>query len=148
MEICRGANNKVRGGWHLAKSRIEQIVGLDLLRFGAAVMVMASHIAYFTFSSDYTYLGSSHGAFGAVLHSEPLVPLSQYGWVGVPVFFVISGFVIAYTANGASVFAYLKSRLVRLLPAAWICATITASLMLAAHVYGKSEIAHAYLKSL
>ena len=132
----------------MAKGRTEQIAGIDLLRFGAAFMVMASHIAYLSFTSQETYLGSSHGAAGSSLNSGPLFPMAQFGWIGVPVFFVISGFVIAYTANGASVFSYVKSRLVRLLPAAWICATITATLLWVTHLYWRQEIAEHYLRSI
>ena len=48
------------------------------------------------------------------------------------VFFVISGFVIAYTAEGASPASFLKSRALRLFPAALICATLTLIVILAA----------------
>ncbi len=132
----------------MAKGRTEQVVGLDLLRFAAAVWVMTSHIAYLSFTSKATYLGSSHGAAGISLKAGSMFPLAAFGWVGVPVFFVISGFVIAFTANGATIFSYVRSRLVRLLPAAWICATITASVLWISHLYWRREIAIDYLRSI
>jgi peptidoglycan/LPS O-acetylase OafA/YrhL len=51
-------------------------------------------------------------------------PRFHFGWVGVEIFFVISGFVIAFTAEGASSRAFLRSRVLRLVPGPWICATI------------------------
>jgi peptidoglycan/LPS O-acetylase OafA/YrhL len=83
-----------------------QIVGLDLIRFGAALLVMSYHLLYKS------------------RQVPSLYPATWFGWIGVDIFFVLSGFVIAYTADGASASTFLKQRIVRLVPAAWICATI------------------------
>jgi len=56
---------------------------------------------------------------------HPWTPLS-FGWVGVEIFFVISGFVIAFSAQHKSRGEFIWHRALRLYPAAWICATITA----------------------
>jgi exopolysaccharide production protein ExoZ len=48
-----------------------------------------------------------------------------FGWVGVQIFFVISGFVIANSASGATPLKFLEGRFLRLYPAAWICAAIS-----------------------
>jgi peptidoglycan/LPS O-acetylase OafA/YrhL len=80
------------------------ILGLDIVRFAAAMMVM-------TFHYD----------FGA-----RNIPGSWTGWVGVEVFFVLSGFVISYSAAIATPAGFCRSRFVRLLPAIWICGTVTA----------------------
>lgn len=53
-----------------------------------------------------------------------LTPFVAWGWVGVPIFFVISGFVIAFSAEGRSVGSFVKSRASRLYPASWICASL------------------------
>ncbi len=50
---------------------------------------------------------------------------ASVGWVGVPIFFVLSGFVIAYSAEKATPSDFLKSRILRLYPAVWICSTFT-----------------------
>lgn len=53
-----------------------------------------------------------------------LAPWVAWGWVGVPVFFVISGFVIAFSAEGRPVGKFVRRRASRLYPASWICATL------------------------
>jgi peptidoglycan/LPS O-acetylase OafA/YrhL len=97
-----------------------QIVGLDLIRFAAACLVMLFHIAF--------------------LGDHALTPAAWFGWVGVQIFFVLSGVVIANSAEHASATTFLRGRILRLYPAAWICATI--SLL----IVGAS--AGAYLRSL
>lgn len=99
-----------------------QILGLDLLRFAAAAMVAVFHV------------GPSGGVQGF-----------WFGWVGVPVFFILSGFVIANSAQNATPGSFLKNRIVRLMPAVWICATLTFALLAATDNAG---IVVPYLKSL
>jgi peptidoglycan/LPS O-acetylase OafA/YrhL len=84
--------------------RPRQLLGLDLIRFSAAFMVLAFHLC----------AGTALG------------PLTRWGWVGVEIFFVLSGFVIAYTAAEASAGRFLKSRFIRLMPTVWLCGTVTA----------------------
>jgi exopolysaccharide production protein ExoZ len=56
---------------------------------------------------------------------DDLAPYLWFGWIGVEVFFVISGFVIAASASGRTPVQFVRSRVTRLYPAAWICASIT-----------------------
>jgi exopolysaccharide production protein ExoZ len=82
--------------------------GLDIIRFVAAMAVIGFHFGY----------GNEIADFGVIL------PATWFGWIGVEVFFVISGFVIANSANGASPTQFLRGRVLRLYPAVWCCATI------------------------
>ena len=52
------------------------------------------------------------------------------GWVGVQVFFVISGFVIAFSAEKSTPLRFFEARVKRLAPAVWVCAPITAAVLL------------------
>lgn len=49
-----------------------------------------------------------------------------YGWLGVPVFFILSGFVIYLTVDKSkSAIDFLKKRFIRLYPTYWLCLLIT-----------------------
>jgi peptidoglycan/LPS O-acetylase OafA/YrhL len=52
-----------------------------------------------------------------------------FGWIGVAVFFVISGLVIAQSARAATVRSFATRRFLRLYPGAW-CATILGAFIL------------------
>lgn len=101
----------------------KHIVGLDFVRFLAAFAVMAFHLFY----SAWLPVEGARGA-GAI---APISSFPAFGWVGVQIFFVISGFVICYSADQATPFRFFSSRLVRLVPGAWICATITLGVIVA-----------------
>jgi len=94
-----------------------QIVAIDLLRFGCAALVMLYHFAP---------LASFHGTAGALSTEAPL----WFGWIGVQLFFVISGYVIACSAVDADAGSFLRRRILRLAPAAWFCASFTAVVLL------------------
>jgi exopolysaccharide production protein ExoZ len=100
----------------------DHIYPLDVLRFFAALCVAAYHLGFYGWASNYS---STSAMLNGAARYEALAPFTWFGWVGVEMFFVISGFVIANSAHGRSPVAFLKGRLVRLYPAAWVCATIT-----------------------
>lgn len=88
---------------------------LDLLRFLAALAVVFFH---------YAFRGYAKGDMSAMpypLLAEP----AKYGYLGVELFFMISGFVILMTASGNNLKAFFISRAVRLYPAFWVCCTLT-----------------------
>jgi peptidoglycan/LPS O-acetylase OafA/YrhL len=88
---------------------------IDLLRFLAAMAVVLFHYAF-------------RGYAGDNMSSMPyplLAPVAKYGYLGVELFFMISGFVILMTAAGGSLQGFVVSRVVRLYPAFWACCTVT-----------------------
>lgn len=106
----------------------KHILGIDALRFACAVMVMLFHFGFL--------LGvNADGVIGAVSQHQTSYPelydSTYFGWVGVQTFFVISGFVIAFSGERATLFSFFVSRVVRLGPGVWICAPITVAILLA-----------------
>ncbi len=112
-----------------------QIVLLDVIRFGAALLVLFFHAGFWTF------LNHPEG-----WHTS-IAPYARIGWVGVPIFFVLSGFVITYSAEKATPSSFLKSRILRLYPAVWLCATISLCLQVYASRMNTSLL-HAWLDAL
>ena len=54
----------------------------------------------------------------------------RLGWIGVPLFFMISGFVILWSATGSTPPRFVASRVSRLYPSFWVCATLSALMKL------------------
>lgn len=105
---------------------------LDCLRIAAAGFVALFHYGCWFSVADSFHVGLGGPAFGPA----PL-PWAWSGWIGVEIFFVISGYVIAASAaNAVSARDFAWRRFLRLAPAAWICASLTAVTLL---VIGPAE---------
>lgn len=101
----------------------ETIVAIDLLRFVCAVAVMSVHFGV-GFWRDQA--STAHALLAGTHWSAPHEAWLGYGWLGVELFFVISGAVIAASvASGGGAATFLRRRILRLVPAVWICATLT-----------------------
>ncbi|RWC34260.1 MAG: acyltransferase [Mesorhizobium sp.] len=91
------------------------IATLDLLRLAAALAVVFFH---------YFFRGAA--AEGYLAQGYPLAaPFALYGYLGVNLFFLISGFVIAWSAENRSWDQFAVARFVRLYPGYLVCMTIT-----------------------
>ncbi|WP_333312645.1 MULTISPECIES: acyltransferase family protein [unclassified Microcoleus] len=94
---------------------IRRVNEIDFLRFFAAVMVMLHHYSFRGYAAD-----------GMSTMPYPLLaPVAKYGYLGVQLFFLISGFVILMTASTGSLKKFIVSRFARLYPAFWVCCTVT-----------------------
>lgn len=64
-------------------------------------------------------------------------PVTRYGFLGVNLFFMISSFVILFTAWGRSPSSFLISRITRLYPAFWfsVCLTSAVTLPIGGGIY-------------
>ena len=100
--------------------------GVDILRFLAAVMVMFYHYGFWVWAFPD---GISARATGGI-PPHPEMAFVGSGWVGVQIFFVISGFVIAFSAERSTPLRFFEARVKRLAPAVWVCAPITAVVLL------------------
>jgi peptidoglycan/LPS O-acetylase OafA/YrhL len=93
-----------------------RLAALDGLRLVAALAVMGYH-----------YAGVNVPFWGVPSHVElpTLSHVGRYGYLGVNLFFVISGFVILMTAYDRSVESFTASRIARLFPAYWAAIALT-----------------------
>ncbi|WP_036294493.1 acyltransferase [Methylosinus sp. PW1] len=125
----------------MSKQSGEYFPSIDYLRLACAIGVVLFHLVY----------SSSRGSLAGLIVAPGLeMPEGvwfRYGWVAVPVFFVISGLVIAESAATASPWSFLRRRAERLFPAVWLCAPISAFIWIA-HGRNASETSLLLLKSL
>lgn len=84
------------------------VYGLDVLRCVAAVLVAGFHFTRKLDGMDQVF---------------------PFGWVGVEIFFLISGYVISRSAQHGDAARFLKSRFLRLYPAAWIVALVSGTIL-------------------
>lgn len=122
------------------------ILGLDALRVVSALAVVAFHLVFW-----FRYAEPVHRGFGGYpVAYEDLAPVAWFGWVGVEIFFVLSGFVISASARNATPATFLKGRLLRLLPGVWICSSVTLAILLlfAFGPYDAATVLHRWLKSV
>lgn len=122
-----------------------QIGGLDLVRFAAALIVAVFHLGFWAW-------GFPRGGAGKVAGHVPamtaLEPFRHFGWAGVEIFFVISGFVIAFSAAGSDVGRFVRHRLLRLVPAVLMLAPLSAAALLWAGANTPVVIALKLVRSL
>ncbi len=123
------------------------IVGLDLVRFAAALFVVVFHYAFFSWHEPASDTGV-RAAIGVPVSYPRLVFASWWGWVGVQIFFVISGLVICLSAERQSAMAFLRSRFLRLAPALWVFATLSLIVTLLYASSRTEEVLAMYARSL
>ncbi|MFD2135392.1 acyltransferase family protein [Novosphingobium resinovorum] len=119
---------------HATNARRRQPVhGLDLVRFAAASLVVLYHLGFKAWALEDSSL---HAVLGRHQDFPIGYALSWCGWIGVQVFFVVSGAVIAYSARGVSARGFARRRVARLLPAVLIAVAI--ALPVAVFVFGSA----------
>ncbi len=101
---------------------------LDGLRLLAALFVVSYHYTAFAGHDPLTWGRPVHEVFPVFSR------FSSYGFLGVELFFLISGFVICMTAWGRTPKQFLISRVARLFPAYWFATVATSVFVLVAGV--------------
>jgi len=95
---------------HPMPPKPERMPMIDVVRIIAALMVLCFH---YLFRGHASIEGYSPLAF------PDIAPIAQYGYLGVPWFFMISGLVIAYSSANRTPSQFVIARISRLLPSAW-----------------------------
>jgi peptidoglycan/LPS O-acetylase OafA/YrhL len=123
---------------------------LDPLRFGAALSVAVFHLTFWSWAWS-SIIGVPPGFehyVAADAQFPSAAPFTWFGWVGVEIFFVISGFVIANSASKSSATEFLFSRALRLYPAVWVCSTLTFIVLLLFASGTASEFILPYIRAM
>jgi peptidoglycan/LPS O-acetylase OafA/YrhL len=89
---------------------------LDYCRFVAALSVLSFH---------YFWNGIANGKITSLDHVEALTTWAKYGYLGVELFFMISGYVIFMSARRRSTSQFIVGRAVRLYPAYLVAMLVT-----------------------
>lgn len=97
----------------------DRIPLLDLVRLFAATAVVMFH------------LGFQGGIRGERIdvYFPTIGAFAKYGYLGVDVFFIVSGLVIAWSAEGANTLDFARRRFLRVYPTFVFCVTLTALVM-------------------
>ncbi|WJH41438.1 acyltransferase [Aliirhizobium terrae] len=100
----------------MTTAKQQRLLNLDILRLVSAIMVLLFH---------YGFRMRLSGEGGGVGFPE-LAPVAMWFDAGLLIFFAISGYVIAMSAEGRPAFEFAAGRFARLWPTFVLCATITA----------------------
>jgi peptidoglycan/LPS O-acetylase OafA/YrhL len=100
--------------------KITRLPELDLLRFIAAAAVTFYH-----------YVSSFPSAAELAQSAlEPVAAVTRYGYLGVDLFFMISGFVILWSSQNRTALEFSVSRAGRLFPSFWVAMLLAAACIL------------------
>ncbi|MGV9556485.1 acyltransferase family protein [Streptomyces sp. NPDC003522] len=111
-----------------ARDRRPRLYAVDGIRLLAALMVALHHYA-----GTYRVDRPDNPIWGRpVSEIMPTVfHVASYGWIGVEIFFVISGFVICMSCWGRTPRQFFVSRVIRLYPAYWFAVLFTTGVLAA-----------------
>lgn len=100
----------------VAAKPVARFYELDLLRFCAAMSVVLFHYAFRGYAADSM----------SILEFPRLGQVFRYGYLGVELFFMISGFVILLSAQRKDSIGFATARFTRLYPTFWAAVSLTA----------------------
>ncbi len=100
-----------------------RIATLDILRLFAALAVVGYH---------YFFRAAAGSPILMDVEYPAIAPFAIYGYLGVNLFFLISGYVIAWSAEGRTAIEFAVARFVRIYPGFVVCMTISALVLVLA----------------
>ncbi|MGE4302948.1 MAG: acyltransferase family protein [Novosphingobium sp.] len=127
-------------------ARTREIASLDVMRLAAAQAVMFYHLVFMSWAEE----GSRgiRAVVGTPVVFADAVVWASLGWIGVQIFFVISGFVILMSAQDKSASDFLIGRVTRIVPALWFFTVLSGLVILASGVLSVAELTPRFLRSM
>jgi peptidoglycan/LPS O-acetylase OafA/YrhL len=122
---------------HPNETGSSRMASLDLLRLIAALAVVFFH---------YCFRGEVAGDLDAGYPAA--APFAIFGYLGVNLFFLISGFVISWSAEGRNWEEFAIARFVRLYPGFLVCMTLTFCVLVIARDHRFATSASTYAANL
>ncbi len=122
-----------------------QIIGVDLIRYMAACIVVLFHLCFWIWAGRPGGMGFNVAKLPIQFHELAFL---RVGAVGVNVFFVISGFIIAYSAQKSTAYEFFRNRVVRLMPAIWIIAPITLAVLFLVKFAAPANLIERFINSI
>ena len=101
------------------RGRGGRLAVIDGLRLVAALAVALFHYAGASKVGERAWEATTSAIFPKIF------PVASYGFLGVELFFLISGFVICMSSWGRTLGQFFRSRVIRLYPAYWAAIVIT-----------------------
>lgn len=105
-----------------------RLYAIDGIRLVAALMVAVHHYAG---TNRMNHEGNRYWGRPVSEIMPTVFRFASYGWIGVEIFFVISGFVICMSCWGRSPRQFFVSRVIRLYPAYWFAILFTTGVLIA-----------------
>jgi peptidoglycan/LPS O-acetylase OafA/YrhL len=103
-------------GHRTGLAQVKRLELLDYGRFAAASCVLGFH---------YFFNGIFNGKVPSISHIPLVADATKYGFLGVEFFFMISGYVIFFSAKNRTPSEFAVSRAVRLFPSFWVAIAFT-----------------------
>lgn len=121
------------------------VYGLDIVRLLAALAVVLYHFGFNAFAVESNPI---RRLMGEPAHLPGWWDWTWFGWIGVQVFFVISGLVIAYSVEGSTAASFARKRTLRLVPVVWISAAIALPVALFAYDFAPAKALAQFARTL
>ncbi len=119
---------------------------MDVLRVVAALMVVFYH--FFFYSWHETGNGGLREVIGHPIAFPEAVSATWWGWIGVYIFFVISGFVITMSAEGKTARVFAIGRVGRLYPALLVFASLALMVAVVSTTLAPADAAMRWLRGV
>lgn len=131
----------------MTTGRTREVSALDVTRLLAAQAVMFYHLVFLSWAEAEHSRGIRAVVGNPAIFADA-TGWASLGWVGVPIFFVISGFVILMSAENKSATDFLIGRIARIFPGLWFFSLVSALVLFLCGVLQWPDLTVRLLRSM